>query len=78
LKAIPEKKEARLETKKEDKDREAEARPKDNEIEEATREVVELPKTPLATQVTLPDNINIVTRAVKVTSLAVMVVTSFM
>ena len=75
---MPDKEEVRSETKGEDEDKEAEAKPRDDKIEEARREVVESLKILLATQVTLPDNNDIVTRADEVTGLVVMVVTSFL
>ena len=77
LRAILEKEEVRSET-KEEKDREAEARPEDDEIEEARREVVKLPRTLLVTQATLPDNDDVVTRAVEVMGSAVTAVTPFL
>jgi len=49
LRAIPKNEEVRLETPEEDEGREAETRPEDNKIEEARREVVKLPRIPLAT-----------------------------
>ena len=66
LRAIPEKEEVRSEI-EEEEEREVEARPEDDEIEEARREVVESPRTPLATQATPLDDDDVVTRAVDVT-----------
>ena len=66
----------RSETKEEDK--EAEVRPEDDEIEEARRVVVESLRILLATQATLPDDNNVVTRAVEVIGLVTMAVTSFL
>ena len=80
LRAIPEKEEARSEIKEEDEEREveAEARPEDNEIEEAKREVVESSRTPLVTQATPPDNDDIVTRAVDVMGSGAITATPFL
>ena len=76
LRAILEKEEVRSEI-DEEEEREAEARPEDDEIEEARREVVESPRTPLATQATPPDDDDIV-RAVDVTGLAATAAISFL
>jgi len=67
----------RSETKEED-NREAEARLEADKIEKARREVVESPRTQLATQAILPDDDDIVTRAVEVTGLAAMVAAPFL
>ena len=56
----------RLEAKVKDKDKEAEARLENDKTEEARRDLVKLPKILLATQVTLLDNDNIVTKAIEV------------
>ena len=77
LRAIPEKAEARSETKEEGEGREAKARLDDDEIE-ATREEMELLRTPLATQAILPDNDDVITRAVDMTGSAVTAATSFL
>jgi len=68
----------RSETEEEDKGREAEVRPEDDETEEARREVVESPRIPLATQTTPLDDDDIVTRAVEVTGLIVTVAIPFL
>ena len=78
LRAIPEKEEVRSEIEEEEEEREAEARPEDDEIEEARREVVESPRTPLATQATPPDDDDVVTRAVDVTGSAATAATPFL
>ena len=69
MRAIPKKEEAKSKT-EEDEDNEAGVRPEDNEMEKVRREVVESPRTPLVTQMTLPDDDIIVTRAIKVTGSA--------
>ena len=77
LRAIPEKEEVRSEI-EEEEEREVEARPEDDEIEEARREVVESPRTPLATQATPPDDDDVVMRAVEVTGSAATAATPFL
>ena len=78
LRARPEKKEVRLETKEEDEGREAEARSEDDRIEKARRAVVKTPRTPLATQATPLDNDDVITRAVEVTCLLATAAISFL
>ena len=77
LRAIPEKEKVRSEI-EEEEERETEARPGDDETEEARREVVELLRTPLATQVIPPDDDDVVTRAVDVTGSAATAATPFL
>ena len=67
-----------IRTEEQDEEREAEARPEDDEIEEAKREVVESPRTLLATQAIPPDDDDILTRAVDITGLAVIAATPFL
>ena len=76
LRAIPEKEEVRSKI-KEEEEREAEARPEDDKTE-ARREVVESLRTLLATQATLLDDDDIVTRAVDVTGSAATAATPFL
>ena len=65
-------------TEEENEDREVEARPENNETEEARREVVESPRILLAIHATLLDDYNVVIRAIEAMDSAAMVVTSFL
>ena len=78
LRAIPEIEEVRSEIEEEEEEREAEARPEDDETEEARREVVRSPRTPLATQATPLDDDDVVTKAVDVPGSIVIAATPFL
>ena len=78
LRAIPKKEEVRSEIEEKDKDRELEIRPKDNTMEQAKREIVELLTKPLATQVTLPDDDNIIVKAIDMMDSVAIIVTFFL